>query len=236
MKLGIMQPYFMPYIGYWQLMNAVDKYIIYDDVNYKKGSWVNRNRILNNDNAEGWIYLNLNLDHASPNKKFNEINVLRNEHFIKKQLRSVEGAYRKAPYFKEVFPLLEKIFKQDELVLSKYLKHSFETINSYLGIKTELIMSSDIEKNNDLKLEKKVIHICEIMKADQYYSAMGGWDLYTKEEFAEHGIEFIFLKAKDSIQYKQFDSKFVPWLSIIDVMMFNSVDEIQKMLNEYELL
>lgn len=236
MKLGIMQPYFMPYIGYWQLMNAVDKYIIYDDVNYKKGSWVNRNRILNNDNAEGWIYLNLNLDHASPNKKFNEINVLRNEHFIKKQLRSVEGAYRKAPYFKEVFPLLEKIFKQDELVLSKYLKYSFETINSYLGIKTELIMSSDIEKNNDLKLEKKVIHICEIMKADQYYSAMGGWDLYSKEEFAEHGIEFIFLKAKDSIQYKQFDSKFVPWLSIIDVMMFNSVDEIQKMLNEYELL
>lgn len=236
MKLGIMQPYFMPYIGYWQLMNAVDKYIIYDDVNYKKGSWVNRNRILMSGKPEGWGYLNLNLDHASPNKKFNEISVLRDEHFIKKQLRGIIGSYQKAPFFNEVFPLLEDIFTQKESQLAKYLKHSFEVVNKYIGIKTELIMSSDIVKNNDLKLEKKVIHICELMKADKYYSAMGGWDLYSKDEFAEHGIEFIFLKAKDSIKYKQFNNEFVPALSIIDVMMFNSVPEIQKMLDEYELL
>lgn len=236
MKLGIMQPYFMPYTGYWQLMNAVDKYIIYDDVNYKKGSWVNRNRILNINKECGWQYFNLYLEQASPNKKFNEINVLKGEHFIKKQMRTIQSVYQKAPYFKSVYPILEDIFLQNEQQLSEYLKYSFEKINSYLGIETELILSSSIIKNNDLKLEKKVIHICKIMNADKYYSAMGGWDLYSKDEFKEHGIDFIFLKSKDSINYEQFGNKFVPWLSIIDVMMFNSVKDIRRMLNEYELL
>ena len=214
MKLGIMQPYLMPYIGYWQMMNVVDKYVIYDDVNYKKGSWSNRNRILMKGKEEGWAYISLPLNKASQNKKYNETFISDDKKMIEKLLKSIYSSYCKAPF----------------------LRYSFEKVNKYIGIETELIMSSDIKKNNELKLEKKIIHICEVMKADQYYSAMGGWDLYSKEEFAEHGIEFIFLKAKDSIQYKQFDNQFVPWLSIIDVMMFNSVDEIQKMLNEYELL
>ncbi len=236
MKLGIMQPYFMPYIGYWQMMNVVDKYVIYDDVNYKKGSWSNRNRILMKGKEEGWAYISLPLNKASQNKKYNETFISDDKKMIEKLLKSIYSSYCKAPFFKAVFNIVEDILYNDEKQLARFLKYSFEKVNKYIGIETELIMSSDIKKNNELKLEKKIIHICEVMKADQYYSAMGGWDLYSKEEFAEHGIEFIFLKAKDTIQYKQFDNQFVPWLSIIDVMMFNSVDEIQKMLNEYELL
>lgn len=236
MKLGIMQPYFFPYIGYWQLMNAVDQYVVYDDVNYKKGSWVNRNRILMPKKPEGWGYINLNLDHASPYKKFNEINVLQEQQYRDTFFSILWDTYRKAPYYSQVISLLKKIMTQEEVTLSKFLKYSFEVINSYLGIETKLILSSDIPKNNELRLEKKVIEICKILGADQYYSAMGGWDLYSKEEFAQQGIEFIFLKAKDTIQYPQFSSNFIPNLSIIDVMMFNDVLAIRKMLLEYELL
>lgn len=236
MKLGIMQPYFMPYIGYWQLMNAVDKYIIYDDVNYKKESWSNRNRILMRGKENGWGYITLPLNKASQNKKYNETFICEDNKNINKILKTIRASYSKAPFFDETYNLIEDILHQEEKQLAKFLKYSFEKINEYLGINTELIFSSDLKKDNNLKLAKKLINICELMKANKYYSAMGGWDLYSKDEFAEHGIEFIFLKAKDSIKYKQFNNEFVPALSIIDVMMFNSVPEIQKMLDEYELL
>lgn len=236
MKLGIMQPYFFPYIGYWQLMNAVDQYVVYDDVNYKKGSWVNRNRVLMPNKPEGWAYINLNLSHSSPYKKFNEISVLRDIQYREKFFGIIKNSYRMAPYFDQVFSLLHRIMTQDEDNLARFLKYSFDVINSYLGIKTKLIFSSDIVKDNELKKADKVIEICKILGANQYYSAMGGWDLYSKEEFAEHGIEFIFLKANDTIRYPQFDNEFVPSLSIIDVMMFNDVSTIQQMLLQYELL
>ena len=231
-----MQPYFFPYIGYWQLMNVVDQYVVYDDVNYKKGSWVNRNRILTLKKLEGWSYINLNLDHASAYKKFNEISVLRDRKYKDNFFGIIKDSYKKAPFFLDVFPLLEKIMMQDETNLANFLKFSFDVINSYLGIHTKFILSSNISKNNELKKEEKVIDICKILGADQYYSAMGGWNLYSKEEFAKHGIEFIFLKTKDSIRYQQFQNEFIPNLSIIDVMMFNDVPTIQKMLLEYELL
>lgn len=232
MKIGIMQPYFLPYIGYWQLLNAVDKYVIYDDVNYIKGGWINRNRILVGKEPK---YLTIRLNGASPNKNINEIEVGLNEKERKKLLRMVEENYKKSPFFKDVFPIVEAIIMNEEKNLAKFIEFSLKKICSYLGIKTELIVSSTLKKDNSLKAQDKVIDICKELEATEYYNAIGGQELYSYDEFKKNGIELKFLQTSN-IKYNQFDNEFIPYLSILDVMMFNSVDDICKFLNDYTLI
>lgn len=228
MKLGIMQPYFLPYIGYFQLIKAVDKYVIYDDVNFIKGGWINRNRILLNGNA---FMINIPMQGASPFKKINEINIGENKG---KLLRTIEQAYHKAPRLDEVFPLISDIIQYDTGNLAFFLSNSLIKIKEYLQIKTEILLSSEIKKNNKLKSQDKVIAICKLLEASEYFNAIGGMELYDKKVFSKNNIELKFLKSKP-IEYKQFNNEFVPWLSILDVMMFNSVEEINTMLDNYEL-
>jgi hypothetical protein len=232
MKVGIMQPYFFPYIGYWQLINAVDKYVIYDDVNFIKGGWINRNNILVNKKAN---LINLQMFKASPNKLINEIELLGNEAINNKLLKTIEASYKKAPYFDYVFPIIEKVIKQNEMNLAKYLSFSLREICNYLDINTQLILSSDINKNNNLRGQDKVIEICRILNADNYINAIGGKALYSEEEFAFNGIQLRFLKT-GVINYQQLNYEFVPNLSIIDVMMFNDPIKISLMLDNYELV
>lgn len=232
MKLGIMQPYFFPYLGYWQLMNAVDKYIVYDDVNYIKGGRINRNAILLQGKPHN---INLILQGASPNKHINQICVNTMPNIQKKLLHTIEHAYKKAPYFSDAMPLIEKIIMQEEKNLAKYLYNSFLVLCDYLGIKTEIVLSSGIEKNNELKKEEKIYHICNILNAKEYYNSINGKKLYNAEEFKKRGIILKFLVMKN-IEYKQFNNIFVPNLSIIDVMMFNSQEQCRELLNQYELI
>lgn len=232
MKIGIMQPYFLPYIGYWQLLNAVDKYIIYDDVNYIKGGWINRNRILINKEAK---YFNVKLNGASPNKLINEVEVSLDEVYQKKLLKTVEENYKKAPFFNKVFPIIQRIVENKETNLAKYLEYSIKEICSYLDIKTELLISSYLEKNNSLKGKDKVIEICKKLGGSEYYNAIGGQELYSFEEFKSNGIELKFLKTEE-INYQQFSNEFVPYLSILDVMMFNSKEKVKEFLNNYSLV
>ncbi|MBW6410295.1 WbqC family protein [Clostridium weizhouense] len=232
MKLGIMQPYFFPYIGYWQLMNAVDKYVIYDDVNFIKGGWINRNRILMNSEAK---VINVQMNGASPNKLINEIEVSGNQVHNKKLLKSIESCYKKAPYYSSIFPIIENIITQDEKNLAKYLEYAIKKVCEYLDIDTEIIISSTINKNNNLKGQDKVIEICKVLGADEYYNAIGGQYLYSYEDFSSEGLKLKFLET-ERIEYKQFNNEFVANLSIIDVMMFNSKEEIKKILNQYKLL
>ena len=233
MKLGIMQPYFFPYIGYWQLMHAVDSYVIYDDVNYIKGGWVNRNRILVNGEAK---YFNLQLSGASPNKKINEIYVTGNISVNNKNLRILEADYKKAPHFSEIFPVLEEIIQGNgSEPVSLYLKRSFEIVNNYLEQPKKLLLSSELKKDCTLTGEEKVLAICEELNATEYYNAMGGMELYSTENFKEKGIDLRFLKS-NRIEYKQFSEGFFPNLSIIDVLMFNSKSDIRDFLGEYTLI
>ena len=146
-KIGIMQPYFLPYLGYWQLINIVDKYVIYDDVNFIKKGWINRNRILINKQSN---WFTLKLSDASQNKKINEVFVLDHKNYFNKLIRTVYENYKKAPYFNDVFPLINDIIENPERNLAKYLEFSIKKICDYLEIKTELIISSDLEKNNSL--------------------------------------------------------------------------------------
>ena len=224
-----MQPYFMPYLGYWQLMAAVDKYVVYDDVNYIKGGWVSRNNILMNGQAHMFT---ITLNGASPYKHFNEIEV-RDD--FKKFRKMLQSCYAKAPYYAEVMPLLEKICNYEVRTLSAFIINSFHIILDYLDIKTELILSSTIKKDNSLHAADKVKHICHLLEADAYYNAIGGQELYDVDDFAQDGITLKFIRTSE-ISYPQYKNTFVPNLSIIDVLMFNGKERTNQLLKEYTLV
>lgn len=227
-----MQPYFFPYIGYWQLINAVDKFVIYDDVNYIKGGWVNRNRILCENEIR---YFNVQMIGASSNKMINQILVNNDKRLIDKKIRMLEGAYKKAPYYEQVMPLLRNVLHYDNENLAAYLENAIRELCKYLDIETELLVSSNIEKKSFLRGQDKVIDICERLQATEYYNAIGGMKLYSYEDFKAHGIELKFLKTKD-IYYKQFSDNFICDLSIIDVLMFNSKEFAKRLLGEYTIV
>lgn len=231
MKLGIMQPYFFPYLGYWQLINAVDTYVVYDDVAYIKGGWINRNNILVNGSAH---LITLPLENSSSFKNINEIEITKNQKNIEKLLKTIQMSYSKAPYFQVVYTMIEKLLKENtNIAMLNY--NSICEINKYIGVKTKVLLSSEIEKDNSLKAQDKVIHINKLLGADTYVNAIGGMELYNKEDFNKEGIELKFLKMND-VKYQQLKNEFVPNLSIIDVLMFNSHKQIKEMLDDYTLL
>ena len=226
-----MQPYFFPYLGYWQMLNAVDVFVIYDDVNYIKNGWINRNNILSNGAGH---FVTLALDKASPFKKINETFILSSAR--EKVLGFIRNSYLKAPYFKQAFPLIEDILNCPENNIALFLENQFKRIFSYLGIQTKILLSSrDIRKDLSLPAQEKVLQICKNTGATQYINAIGGQNLYDKETFAQNGILLNFIQM-NAVRYQQFKNDFVPNLSVIDVMMFNSPETINKMLDEYELL
>ena len=228
-----MQPYFFPYIGYWQLINAVDKFVIYDDVNYIKRGWINRNNILVNGEEK---LINLRIRRASQNKLINELEVVNDGIYNNYQLKVIKASYCHAPFFNNVFPLVERVIRQKEDNLSTYLENSIKEVCKYLSIDTEIIISSEISKSNELKGKDKIIEICKQLSADQYLNAIGGQFLYSSPDFQLCGIELKFLKTLD-ITYPQTNKeKFVPNLSILDIMMFNSPEQIKSMLEDYELI
>ena len=229
MTLGIMQPYFMPYIGYWQLMAAVDTYVVYDDVNYIKGGWVSRNNILLNGQKHMFT---ITLNGASSNKLFNEITI---KDDFKKFSRLIESAYRKAPYYAEVSILLDKIYNYEDKSLGAFMLHSFQVILDYLDIDTRLVLASSIDKDNSLKAKDKVKHICHLLGADTYYNAIGGQELYDKADFKADGIDLQFVKTELTV-YPQFKNEFESGLSIIDVLMHNGKEGTKRLLNEYTLI
>ncbi len=229
MSIAIMQPYIFPYIGYWQLINAVDTFVIFDDVNFIKKGYINRNSILVNEKSQQFT---LELISSSQNKLINEIEIGNNG---KKILNTIKRTYSKAPYFNKIYSLIEDILNQKEKNLAKFIGYSIEKISKNLGIDTKLIYSSSIKKNTNLKAQDKILDICKKLDATSYINAIGGQELYDKEKFKEQKIKLNFLKTT-LIEYKQFKNNFIPFLSIIDVMMFNNVDEIKIMLNTYELI
>lgn len=231
-KVGIMQPYFIPYIGYWQLLNAVDTYVIYDDVNYINRGWINRNRILVNGEPQ---YINIMLYGASQNKLINEIMICDKDRFWQKNLRTIEINYKKAPFYKETMELIERILDNSQRNLALFLTDQIIEIANYLEIDTNIILSSSIDKDNSLRGEAKILEICRILGAKEYYNAIGGMTLYSKERFKNEGIDLIFLES-DSIIYNQNTVNFFGNLSIIDVLMFNGKDVTKNLLKKYHTI
>jgi hypothetical protein len=232
-KLAIMQPYFMPYIGYFQLINSVDEFIIYDNIQYTKKGWFNRNRILVNGKDQ---IITLSFKKDSDYLHIKERKLADTWKKDKQKILNViNSCYKKAPYFKHVFNLIEQILNNPQTNAFVFIYDSIISINSYLDIKTPIIISSDIDIDHSLKAQEKVLALCKARNANTYINSIGGVDLYNKTIFKQNDIELNFIKS-NSIQYKQFNDEFVPWLSIIDIMMFNSKDKIKEYLNGYTLV
>ena len=229
MKLAVMQPYFFPYIGYWQLINAVDKFVIYDDVNFIKGGWINRNRILINKKEK---MITLSLKKMSPNKLINEIEI-HGKH--EKLIKTIVQEYKKAPFYDDAMPVIKKILRNPETRLSSFLEFSIRIICNYIGIHSELIVSSKLDKNNALRSQEKILDICERLKADHYLNPIGGQSLYEKTAFEERGLKLSFVQPTSFI-YNQRGNPFTNQLSIIDAMMFNSSTRIREEVNQYKLV
>ncbi len=233
MKVAIMQPYFFPYIGYFQLINTVDVFVIYDNIEYTKKGWINRNRILvNNKDCVFTLPLKKDSDFLNVNQR--ELSDNWNSDKIK-LLNQIKEAYRKAPFYNEVIAIVEDTLHYEDKNLFGLIKNSLIKTLNYIGINTKIIQSSEIDFDNSLKNQDKVIAICNALNAKSYINPIGGIELYDKEQFNKNGTVLSFIKSKP-IHYSQFDNDFIPWLSIIDVMMFNSLEEIKQMLNQYELV
>lgn len=231
-KVAIMQPYFFPYIGYWQAINAVDEYVLLDDVNFIMRGYINRNNILLNGKAH---LFSIPLEKPSQNKLISETKLNFNDKDKETFLKTIMTAYKKAPYFNDVFSIVESIILNPENNLTNYIKFSIETIKNYLEIDTLITLSSEIKKDSSLKAQDRILEINKKLNADMYINAIGGQELYDKDLFANSNIELKFIKTLPH-EYKQFKNEFVPNLSIIDILMFNSKEEVRELLNQYELI
>lgn len=227
-----MQPYFLPYIGYWQLLNAVDKFVIYDNIQYTKKGWINRNRYLFNGKP---FTFTIPIKNDSDFLDIKDRRVAYDLKFQQKILNKIKPAYSKKPYFKETFPIIEDIVNNNQINLFEYIYYSINKLKELLGINTEIIISSSIKIDHSLKSQDKVLAICKELKADRYINAIGGKELYSKEEFSKENIELFFIET-NKIEYDQFQIDFVPYLSILDMLMFVGIDKTKEFLTQYKLV
>jgi hypothetical protein len=233
MKIAIMQPYFFPYIGYFQLINSVDKFIIYDNIQYTKKGWINRNKILVNS-SDKIITLPIKKDSDYLDIKERVLANIWEQEKIE-MLKLIENSYIKSPNFKTIFPIITSCLESPNNNLIDFILDSLHLLLSYLRINTEIIKSSDVNIDHTLKSQDKIIAICEKLNATTYINANGGQKLYNIDDFNNKGIKLKFIKSLP-IKYKQFKNEFIPWLSIIDVLMFNKRQDIIPYLNKYTLI
>jgi hypothetical protein len=223
MRLGIMQPYFLPYIGYFQLIAAVDLFVVYDNIKYTKKGWINRNRFLQNG-KDAMFSLSLKKDSDSLDVCERE---LASDFDRERLLNQLRGAYRRAPHFEQTFPLIEQVVWYPEPNLFLFLYNGIAQVCAHLGITTKIIVSSEVDIDHQQRAQDKVLALCEALDATAYLNAIGGVELYSKKTFQEKGIELQFIKSLP-FEYAQYSEPFVPWLSIIDVMMFNPLSGVQQ--------
>jgi hypothetical protein len=234
-RIAIMQPYYLPYIGYFQLINAVEEFVVYDNIQYTKKGWVNRNRYLSNGKD---VYFTIPLKKDSDYLNISERQLANGyKKLNEKQLRKIQNAYRKAPYFNDVMPLLSDCFLYNNDNLFNFILNSIYNINNFIGIETKITISSSIDNaNEELKATERVKNICKLLLADSYLNPIGGIELYDKSKFKQCGIQLNFLKTID-FQYIQFNNDFIPFLSIVDVLMFNSLQKVRDIINaKYEFV
>lgn len=234
MKLAIMQPYFMPYIGYFQMIAAVDTFVIYDNIEYTKKGWINRNRILKNGEpdtislplAKGSDFATvINRDLAATFHSKDKI----------KLYQKIKELYRKAPFFEETMPLMDAVFGCQHHNLFDFIHFSIAQVCQHLDISTRFIVSSTIDIDHHQKGQDKVLSICKAVGASTYINAIGGLDLYSAESFQKDNIQLLFIKTSFP-SYPQFSHDFVPWLSIIDVLMFCGKQQTQSQLTAFTLI
>ena len=229
MTFAVMQPYLFPYLGYYQLVNAVDKFVFYDDVTFIKGGYINRNNILSNGKAQRFT---IPVPGMSSNTLINELKFDKN---VKKVLKTIEQSYKKAPYFESVFPLVNSVLSDENRCVEHVCAKSILLVFEYLGIKKDFYYSSKLEYKRDLSAADKLIAMAEVLKSSAYTNSPGGKSLYNKEYFTSKGIELSFIEI-EKYRYSQKSEEFIPHLSMIDVLMYNSKADTVNLLIKYNLV
>lgn len=235
LAVAVMQPYIFPYFGYFQMIYAVDVFVLYDDVNFIKQSWINRNKIIGSNNS---LTFTLPLSKASSFKRINEteISLALFHNWKIKFLKTIEQTYSKAPYFNEVFKLIKTTLESESKIISSLAINSIKNVTQYLDIEVDFkISSKNFSSSVELGRTERLLSICQELKATHYINSIGGKELYDKKEFLKEGIELLFF-SESIFPYHQFNDEFIPRLSIIDVLMFNSKIEILEMLKKYNLV
>ena len=231
--IGIMQPYFFPYIGYFQLVYAVDLFVFYNDVHFITGGWINRNKILVNGEPR---YITVPCQGASQNKLIHEVEHALDDRTRRKMLKTVRFSYANAPHFDSVYPFVESVMLSDFQTIDDLAIESINQCMDYLNIYTETKISSEHYDNRNLEKADRLINICKSEGGSRYINAIGGRQLYDKAYFRQQDIELRFLQP-EKITYQQFGGDFQPGLSIIDVLMFNDPETVKNdFLNRYTLL
>jgi hypothetical protein len=229
MRVAIMQPYLFPYIGYFQLVGCVDRFVVYDNIKYTKKGWINRNRMLVRGTDEMFSVpirkdsdsldvVQRELGEAWPDERTRLLNRFR-------------ANYRKAPEFERTMALVEACLSHPDTNLFGFLLNSIRAVCSHLGIATPLVVSSGVAADHTLRSQDRVIAICKALGASEYVNPIGGLELYEPETFRAHGINLLFHRAR-AVPYEQAGGEFVPFLSIIDVLMFNPTNEVARMVRE----
>lgn len=234
MKIAIMQPYYFPYIGYWQLIKSVDYFVLYDEGKYIQRGWMSRNQILRQGKTE---LFGLEISKRSCNKKISEIEIAENELCTNKRIKGLQTCYGKAPFYEETMALVKRILSYPERNLFLFLKHEIIEICKHLEIDTKLCVSSELTTPTTDNAIDKIFSICNVMECDEYVNAIGGMKFYDKEFFLKNGaIHLSFIKTAE-IEYQQIHTnEFVPNMSIIDVLMCNGRINTMKLLNQYTLI
>jgi hypothetical protein len=233
MRVAVMQPYLFPYIGYFQLMHYTEKFFLLDNVNYIKKGWINRNNIVVNHQPYRFT---LPLREVSQHKKINEIGIGADEKWKKNFLETLRVAYQHAPFYDEAAKVIRSIILHDNKHLSGFLSNSLEVLADYIDIKTEIIPVSSVGERAGLKGQERIIDLCVRAKATEYINLPGGKGLYESAAFSEHDVRLAFIEPKLSPYPQQQNSGFLAGLSIIDVLMNNSVESVQQLVSDYTIV
>lgn len=251
-----MQPYFLPYIGYFQAIDAVDKYILYSNVNFSKHGWINRNRLLIKDGSIHTITVPLIKQSSSTLVK--SIKIANNFEWQKKLIKTINQNYKNAKFFDEAYPFFEKLLSNTFDYLYDLNGYFIHEIIDFIGIETTIEYNNidkytelekrltEIDNNNyspfkylqatrPKKKTARIIEICRNENADTYINAIGGVSLYSKKEFSEYGVDLKFIKMKE-FDYPQLSKIFEQNLSIIDVLMHNGVEKTKRLIKQYTLI
>jgi len=229
----MMQPYLFPYLGYFQLIARSDVFVLGDDLQYVKGSWINRNRVLANGQPKLITF---------PLRKANQFAPINQrwlcdefEQEAQKLLKTLELSYSRAPYKAETMALVREIFAHPERNLARFIENSIRRICAYLQIATPIRIGSELGLPARMDKQERVVTIAQKMTAELYINPIGGTALYCPGYFRSNGLVLRFLRM-DDLSYPQFNHPFVPSLSIIDVLMFNSRSEAQALLRRFSLV
>lgn len=234
MKLAIMQPYFLPYAGYFSLVKNADKWIFNDEVQMIHKGWVERNRILKQ--YGGWHYIRMPLVKHKYTTLIKDIRIRTHEDWQRKILAQL-GHYRnKAPYYYQVISFLNEVFKEKFDSLTHQNAYILQKTCAYIGfeMKYEILSEMNIDCSKINAPDDWSLNICKVLGYDHYLNPILGKSFYDRKKYKENGVQLDFIRLNEP-PYEQFNDEFVGGLSIIDIMMFNSPEKINKMLDDFTL-